>query len=121
MGLPLKNWVIPLKNMGLPLKNFVKIKALPPKNAIFFNSNPKEILNFYNLHWRIPWFLNRGGADIKCNSPLRILCINYKECQFGGELNTNCNHSANYFRSLDLDRQKYIFTIIFKVIISSLS
>ena len=62
MGLPLKNWVIPLKNMGLPLKNFVKIKASPPKNAIFFNSNPKEILNFYNLPWRIPWFLNRGGG-----------------------------------------------------------
>ena len=20
--------------------------------------------------WRIPWFLNRGGADIKCNSPM---------------------------------------------------
>ena len=65
MGLPLKNWVIPLKNMGLPLKNFVKIKALPPKNAIFFNSNPKEILNFYNLPWRIPWFLNRGGGGVR--------------------------------------------------------
>ena len=49
MGLPLKNWVIPLKNMGLPLKNFVKIKASPPKNSIFFYSTPKEILNFYNL------------------------------------------------------------------------
>ena len=60
MGSPLKNWVIPLENMGLPLKNFGKIKASPPKNAIFFNSNPKEILNFYNLPWRIPWFLNRG-------------------------------------------------------------
>ena len=35
--------------MGLPLKNFVKIKASPPKNSIFFNSTPKEILNFYNL------------------------------------------------------------------------
>ena len=31
--------------------------------------------------------------------------INYKECQFGGELNANYNHSANYFRSLDRDRQ----------------
>ena len=49
MGLPLKNCVIPLKNMSLPLKNFVKIKASPPKNSIFFYSTPKEILNFYNL------------------------------------------------------------------------
>ena len=49
MGLPLKNWVIPLKNMGLPLKNFVKIKASPLKNSIFFYSTHKEILNFYNL------------------------------------------------------------------------
>ena len=30
--------------MGLPLKNFVKIKASPPKNSIFFYSTPKEIL-----------------------------------------------------------------------------
>ena len=44
-----EDWVIPLKNMGLPLKNFVKIKASPPKNSIYFYSTPKEILNFYNL------------------------------------------------------------------------
>ena len=49
MGLPLKNWVLPLKNMGLPLKNCVKIKASSPKNSIFFYSNPKGVLNFYNL------------------------------------------------------------------------
>ena len=30
-------------------KNFVKNKASPPKNSIFFNTTPKEILNFYNL------------------------------------------------------------------------
>ena len=49
MGLPLKNWVISLKNMGLPLKNFVKMKASPPKNSIFFYSTHKEFLNLYNL------------------------------------------------------------------------
>ena len=49
MGLPLKNWVIPLENMGLPLKNLVKIKASLLKNSIFFYPTPKEILNFYNL------------------------------------------------------------------------
>ena len=71
MGLPLKNWVIPLKNMGLPLKNFVKIKASSPKNSIFFYSTPKGILNFYNLpleNFMVPQ--PGGGADIKCNSPL---------------------------------------------------
>lgn len=62
MALPLKTWIIPLKNMGSPLKDFVKIKASAPKNSIFF-SLPL-----------IPWFLNReggggrGGADIKCKS-----------------------------------------------------
>ena len=74
MGLPLKNWVIPLKNMGLPLKNFVKIKASPPKNSIFVYSisTPKEILNFYNLpleNSMVPQ-PGGGGADIKCNSPI---------------------------------------------------
>ena len=73
MGLPLKNWVIPLKNMGLPLKNFVKIKASPPKNSIFFYSTPKEILNFYNLpleNSMVSQPGGGGGADIKCNSSL---------------------------------------------------
>ena len=78
MGLPLKNWVMPLKNMGLPLKNFVKIKASPPKNSIFFYSTPIEILNFITCPWRIPWFLNQGGADIKCNSPLANYTLNSK-------------------------------------------
>ena len=72
MGLPLKNWVIPLKNMGLPLKNFVKIKASSPKNSIFFYSTPKGILNFYNLPLENSMVHQAGGegADIKCNSPL---------------------------------------------------
>ena len=74
MGLPLKNWVIPLKNMGLPLNNFVKIKASSPKNSIFFYSTPKGILNFYNLPLENSMVPQPGGgcggADIKCNSPL---------------------------------------------------
>ena len=36
--------------MGLHVKNFVKIKASPPKNSIFFHSTPKGILDFYILH-----------------------------------------------------------------------
>ena len=36
-----------LKNVGLPLKNIMGIKALSPKNSIFyFYITPKEILNF---------------------------------------------------------------------------
>ena len=68
MGLPLKNWVI-------PLKNFVKIKASPPKNSIFVYSisTPKEILNFYNLPLENSMVPQPGGggggADVKCNSP----------------------------------------------------
>ena len=31
------------------MNNFVKTKASPPKNSIFLNSTPKEILNLYNL------------------------------------------------------------------------
>ena len=67
MGLPLKNWVIPLKNMGLPLKNFVKIKASPPKNSIFLYSTPKEIFKFYNLPLKNSMVPQLGGADSKCN------------------------------------------------------
>lgn len=33
----------------LLLKMLLNIKALPTKNSIFFNFNPKEILNFFNL------------------------------------------------------------------------
>ena len=62
MGLPLKNWVIPLKNMGLPLKNFVKIKASPPKNSIFFYSTPKEISFFYNLPLESSMVPQPGGG-----------------------------------------------------------
>ena len=63
MGLPPKNWVI-------PVKNFVKIKASPPKNSIFFYSTPEEILNFYNLpleNYMVPQPGGGGGgcADIK--------------------------------------------------------
>ena len=78
MGLPLKNWVIPLKNMGLPLRTFVKIKASPPKNSIFFYSTPKEILNLYNVpleNSMVPQPGAEGGGevDIKCNSPMQVI------------------------------------------------
>ena len=75
MGLPLKNWVIPLKNVGLPLTNFVKIKASPPKNSIFFTLPLKKSSIFITYPWRIPWFLNRRGADIKYNSPVVLLGV----------------------------------------------
>ena len=50
------------------MEDFVKIKASPPKNSIFFNSTPKEILNFYN--WPLknsmaPQPGGGGGAGIK--------------------------------------------------------
>ena len=80
MGLPLKNWVISLKNMGLPLKNIVKMKASPPKNSIFFYSTPKEILNLYNVpleNSMVPQpgeeRVRGGEADIKCNSPMQVI------------------------------------------------
>ena len=79
MGLPLKNWVISLENMGLPLKNFVKMKASPPKNSIFFYSTPKEILNLYNVpleNSMVPQPGAEGGGgevDIKCNSPMQVI------------------------------------------------
>ena len=51
------------------MKNFVKIKASPPKNPIFFYSTPKEILNVYNLPMENSIVPQLEGADIKCNSP----------------------------------------------------
>ena len=68
--------------MGLPLKNFVKMKASPPKNSIFFYSTPKEILNLYNVpleNSMVPQPGAEGGggggveADIKCNSPMQVI------------------------------------------------
>ena len=47
MGLPLKNWVILLKNMGLPLTNFVKIKASPPKEFYIFLKKKSSIFITY--------------------------------------------------------------------------
>ena len=78
MGLPLKNWVTSLKNMGLPLKNFVKMKASPPKNSIFFYSTPKETLNLYNVpldNSMVPKPGAEGGGEvnIKCNSPMQVI------------------------------------------------
>ena len=77
MGLPLKNWVTSLKNMGLPLKNFVKMKASPPKNSIFFYSTPKETLNLYNVpldNSMVPQpGAEVGEVDIKCNSPMQVI------------------------------------------------
>ena len=65
--------------MSLPLKNFVKMKASPPKNSIFFYSTPKEILNLYNVpleNSMVPQPGAEGGggeADIKCNSPMQVI------------------------------------------------
>ena len=84
MGLPLKNWVISLKNMDLPLKKFVKMKASPQKNSIFFYSTPKEIISLYNLPLENSMVPQPGAgvgggkggggeADIKCNSPMQVI------------------------------------------------
>ena len=58
MGLPPKNWVT-------PVKNFVKIKASPPKNSIFFYSTPEEILNFYNLPLENYMVPQPGGGGVR--------------------------------------------------------
>ena len=42
-------WAYPWRIWVPPLKNFVKMKASPLENSIFFYFTPKEILNFYNL------------------------------------------------------------------------
>ena len=45
----------------LPMKNFVKIKASPPENSIYFFTLPlKKSSVFITYPWRIPWFLIRG-------------------------------------------------------------
>ena len=63
--------------MGLPLKNFVKLKLQPQRIPYFFNSTPKEILNFYNLPLDNSMVSQPGGggADIKCNSPMEFLSL----------------------------------------------
>ena len=58
--LPLKNST---DNMGFTPKEFPSFWALPLKNSTTFIPYP----------WRIPLFLNRGGADIKWNSPMTIV------------------------------------------------
>ena len=71
MALPLKTWIIPLKNMGSPLKDFVKIKASAPKNSIFFFTlHLKKSSIFFNLPLENSMVPQPGGADIKCNSPM---------------------------------------------------
>ena len=47
-------------------KNFVKNKASPPKNSIFFNTIPKEILNFYNLPLEKPGEVQILNAIAHC-------------------------------------------------------
>ena len=42
-------WAYPWRIWVPPLKNFVKMKASPLENSIFFYFTRKEILNFYNL------------------------------------------------------------------------
>ena len=56
----------PVKNMGLPLENFMKIKASPPKNSIFFCSTPPLYRNVHNLPLENSMVLNQGRVDIKC-------------------------------------------------------
>ena len=60
--------------MGLPLKNFVKIKASPPKNSIFFNSTPKEILNFYNLPQENSVAPQPGGGGVRILNAIAQYC-----------------------------------------------
>ena len=47
-----------------------KLKLHPQIISYFFTLLLKKSSIFITFSWRIPWFLNRGVADIKCNSPL---------------------------------------------------
>ena len=63
---PWRMCILPLKNMGLPLEKFIKIKASPPNNSIFFCSTPPLYRNVHNLPLENSMVLNRGRVDIKC-------------------------------------------------------
>ena len=64
---------------GFTPEEFCEIKASTPKNSIFFYSTPKEILNFYNLPLDNSMVSQpRGGADIKCNSPMEFLSLRHR-------------------------------------------
>ena len=58
-------WVLPLKNMDLPMEKFMKIKALPPKNSIFFYSTPPLYLNVHNLPLENSMLPQPGGCGYK--------------------------------------------------------
>ena len=96
-----------------PLKTYLKwaypwrIWVWTPKNSIyiFFILPLNESSIFITYPWRIPWFFNRGGADIKCNSPrqlILLISIRFVSCKvglaviltviFGCELKSDCNH-----------------------------
>ena len=64
---------------GFTPEECCEIKASTPKNSIFFYSTPKEILNFYNLPLDNSMVSQPGegggGADIKCNSPMKFLSL----------------------------------------------
>ena len=55
----------------VPLKNFVKIKASPPKNSIFFYPAIEQIRNFYNLPLKnsmVPLPGSRGGGGVQMSN-----------------------------------------------------
>ena len=75
-----KIWVYPWRIGSYPWRIWVypwrivwKLRLHPQRIPYFFYSTPKEILNFYNLPLENSMVRQpggRGGADIKCNSPM---------------------------------------------------
>ena len=72
-----KIWVYPWRIGSYPWRIWVypwrilwKLRLHPQRIPYFFTLPLKKSSIFITYPWRIPWFLNRGGADIKCNSPI---------------------------------------------------
>ena len=72
-----KIWVYPWRIGSYPWRIWVypwrivwKLRLHPQRIPYISYSTPKKSSIFITYPWRIPWFVNRGGADIKCNSPM---------------------------------------------------
>ena len=85
-----KIWVYPWRIGSYPWRIWVypwrilwKLRLHPQRIPYFFTLPLKKSSIFITYPWRIPWFLNRGVADIKCNSPLLYTCMTYIVTLFG--------------------------------------
>ena len=72
-----KIWVYPWSIGSYPWRIWVypwrilwKLRLHPQRIPYFFTLPLKKSSIFITYRWRIPCFLNRGGGDIKCKSPI---------------------------------------------------